>query len=108
MEGRVIPSKGSAELRLVTDGDAILIDVTGILDEEAVRMIGAATTGTVDCNWRRVRVDLGNVAGFTEGGVVAFAALQSRFPPEAGRRVTYQAQSEAGQDALLAAYARLT
>ena len=54
-----------------------------------------------------VRVDLRNVTGHTEGGAQAFASLLARFPPDIARRVTYHANSEAAQNAFLAAYARL-
>lgn len=106
MDAGALDGEARSQLRLTTAGDTIVIEVHGILDATAVRTIDDAASSAVATDWAKVRVDLGNMAGYTDGGVEAFATFQARFPPGAGRRVIYQASSQVGQEALLAAYGR--
>lgn len=105
MQGEV--NNGASTVRLVSTGDAIVIQVHGVLDETAVRTIDAAATGALEAPLRRICVDLGNLVGFTPAGATAFASLQTRLPPGCGRRIFYHASSNVGQDALRAACSRV-
>ena len=101
------PVNDRARLRVGMQGDAMVIAAQGVLDEAAVGTIGSAAACALNCQCRRVRVDLRNVTGHTEGGAQAFADLLARLPASAAGRVTYHANSEAAQNVLVAAYARL-
>lgn len=101
------PGNDISRLRVGAQGDAIVLAAEGVLDEAAVGTIRSAAACAIACQCKLVRVDLRKVTGHTDAGVGAFASLLARFPPDIASRVTYHASSEAAQNALLAAYARL-
>jgi hypothetical protein len=97
---------GSAELRVSAQGSAIVITVHGVLDEQAVRILGTAATCALNSGSKLVRVDFRNLEDFTPAGASLLAQLQDDLPPEVARRVRYHAGSQISRDALLAAYAQ--
>jgi hypothetical protein len=104
MERHVGPEAPS-ELRVSAHGSAIVITVHGILDEQAVRILGSAATCALNSGSKLVRVDLRNLEAFTPAGASLLAELQDMLPPEVSHRVRYHAGSQTSRDVLLAAYA---
>ena len=95
----------TTHLRVSAHRGAIVIAVHGVLDERAVGLIGEAARCALNCQARRVRIDFDEVGAHTAAAVRGLAALREQVPPGRGGRITYHANSAAGQAVLATAAA---
>lgn len=84
----------------------MVVDVEGILDDAAGRVIADAVRGALFCRWSSVRVDLGNVLGHTEGGVSTLARLSYELDSASRGRVTYSLPTDPSEELVATAGGR--